>query len=61
MICAYIGPDYDFIGSGDDRHCPKCRRRLLGPGRDWEIVAASLLCRTCGREVVVPKVAEPNP
>ncbi|MGO4678101.1 hypothetical protein AB4Z40_35125 [Bosea sp. 2YAB26] len=61
MICAYIGPEYDFARSGDERHCPKCRRRLLGAGRDWEVVAASLQCRICRREIVVPEVADPNP
>ncbi|WP_416797413.1 hypothetical protein [Ciceribacter azotifigens] len=56
MLCAYIGPEYDFPGISEDRTCPKCRRKLVRG--EAEIVGDSARCLTCDRELVVfPAVA----
>jgi len=28
MICAYVGPQYDFIPAATGYTCPKCRRGI---------------------------------
>ena len=53
MICAYVGPEYDFGRAAESLTCPKCRRALRDGARDWEIVGTSALCRNCGGEFVV--------
>ena len=53
MICAYVGPEYDFGRTADALLCPKCRRTLREGGRDWEVVSTCALCRNCGGEFVV--------
>ena len=53
MLCAYVGPDYDFAPEGDGCRCPKCRRSI-GPGSaDCEIVGTSARCPRCDREMIV--------
>jgi len=51
MVCAYVGPSYDFPLEGTDYECPKCRRHLTPDGDDWEIVGDCLRCETCGEEI----------
>lgn len=53
LICAYVGPNYDF----EDREgyrCPKCLRALHDHDPHAEIVGESACCRCCGTEFVVP-------
>lgn len=53
MICAYVGPQYDFEPSPDGCVCPKCRR-LIRPGdRACEIVGTSARCTRCRTEAPV--------
>ena len=53
MICAYIGPQYDFIADAEGYKCPKCRRGILSGDPACEIVGTSARCVACGREMVV--------
>ena len=53
MICAYVGPDYDFEGDAGYR-CPKCLRALHDHDRCAEIVGESARCQRCGAEFIVP-------
>jgi predicted RNA-binding Zn-ribbon protein involved in translation (DUF1610 family) len=53
MICAYVGPAYDFAATADDYGCPKCRRRIVSGDGSCEIVGTSTRCIPCGKEMVV--------
>jgi transposase len=53
MICAYIGPQYDFAAAADGYTCPKCRRAIVSGDTACEIVGASARCRRCGKEMIV--------
>ncbi|WP_425350608.1 hypothetical protein [Phyllobacterium sophorae] len=54
MICAYVGPEYDFGRNSERKHCPKCMRGLVARGEDWEVVGTSVLCGQCGSERILP-------
>ncbi|MBV2183698.1 MAG: hypothetical protein KUL88_04040 [Rhizobium sp.] len=51
MLCAYVGPEYDFPGASDDRTCPKCRRQLVR--HDAEILGECARCMSCAAEFSV--------
>ena len=53
LICAYVGPSYDFE-TQDGHRCPKCLRALRDHDRAAEIVGESARCRLCETEFVVP-------
>lgn len=53
MICAYIGPVYDFDLGIDGYICPKCRRNIGPNDLTCEIVGTSARCDGCRREMVV--------
>lgn len=53
LICAYVGPDYDF-GSDEGYRCPKCLRAVHDHDRYAEIVGENARCRLCGTEFIVP-------
>ncbi len=53
LICAYVGPDYDFEAT-DGYRCPKCLRALHDHDRYAEIVGQSARCRRCEAEFVLP-------
>jgi DNA-directed RNA polymerase subunit RPC12/RpoP len=53
LVCAYVGPDYDFDLHLESGRCPKCHRNLLPWRNDWEVVSSSLRCAECGHEAVV--------
>jgi hypothetical protein len=53
LICAYVGPDYDFE-DGEGYRCPKCLRALRDHDPCAEITGAGARCRLCGTEFVVP-------
>ena len=59
LICAYVGPEYDFALADGGHACPKCRRAIAPDDPACEIVGASARCNRCGREMVVsPPAAE---
>jgi hypothetical protein len=53
MICAYIGPLYDFEETASGYVCPKCRRAIGSSDKACEIVGTSARCGRCGSEMVV--------
>ena len=53
MICAYIGPEYDFIPSASGYTCPKCRHGIVADDNACEIVGTSARCSRCRTEMVV--------
>jgi uncharacterized protein with PIN domain len=59
MICAFVGPQYDFASANDRYTCPKCRRDIVSGDDTCEIVGTSARCGQCGKEWVVspPPVA----
>src|SRR5262245_54769054 len=59
MICAYVGPEYDFTPTPKGCTCPKCRRDIVSGDSACEIVGTSARCVHCGKEFVVspPAVA----
>ena len=54
MMCAYVGPQYDFIPAGAGYTRPKCRRGIVSGDTACEIVGTSARCIRCGKEMVVP-------
>jgi uncharacterized protein with PIN domain len=61
MICAYVGPEYDFAPVVAGYICPKCRRGIVSGDPACEIVGTSARCVQCGKEMVVspsPRLAE---
>jgi hypothetical protein len=52
MICAYIGPEYDFALTAAGYACPKCRREIVSGDSACEIVGSGARCLQCGREMV---------
>ena len=59
MICAYVGPQYDFAPTPDGCVCPKCRRAIVPGDRAAEVVGTSARCVRCRTEAVVfpPRLA----
>lgn len=53
MMCAYVGPEYDFVPSAGGYGCPKCRRLILSGDYACEIVGTSARCSRCHKEMVV--------
>jgi hypothetical protein len=53
LICAYVGPQYDFVPIEAGYACPKCRRAIVSDDPACEIVGTSARCGHCGREMVV--------
>ena len=53
MLCAYVGPQYDFTVTSAGYTCPKCRRGIVSGDRACEIVGTSARCIHCGKEMVV--------
>ena len=62
MICAYVGPSYNFPGDRQRFRCPKCERRIISNDLACEIVATSWRCPRCGKETVMPPstIARPD-
>jgi predicted RNA-binding Zn-ribbon protein involved in translation (DUF1610 family) len=60
MICAYIGPQYDFIPAATEYTCPKCRRGIVSGDTACEIVGTSARCIRCGKEMVVAPPTTPS-
>jgi len=53
MMCAYVGPQYDFTSVAAEYACPKCRRCIISGDRACEIVGTSARCKACHREFIV--------
>jgi hypothetical protein len=53
MVCAYIGPQYDFEQTAAGYTCPKCRRGISSNDHACEIVGNSARCGQCRSEMVV--------
>ena len=53
MICAYVGPSYDFAETATAYTCPKCRRDIVSGDRTCEIVGTSARCLHCEGEMPV--------
>ena len=53
MICAYVGPQYDFAPAPAGYTCPKCRRDIVSDDPACEIVGTSARCVRCRKEMVV--------
>ena len=57
MMCAYVGPEYDFAPTEAGCSCPKCGRELVPGARDWEATGTSARCGQCGAEAIVSEQA----
>jgi len=53
MMCAYVGPQYDFTSTATGYVCPKCRRDIVSGDAACEIVGTSARCARCQKELVV--------
>jgi hypothetical protein len=53
LICAYVGPEYDFTATAAGLTCPKCRRAIVANDPACEIVGISARCSRCRSELVV--------
>jgi len=49
MMCAYVGPQYDFAAALDGYTCPKCRRAIVSGDHACEIVGTSARCVDAAR------------
>ena len=52
MLCAYVGPEYDFDPTVGGYSCPKCKRNIVSGDHACEIVGSCARCVSCGREMV---------
>ena len=53
MMCAYVGPEYDFTPNIAGYTCPKCCRGIVPADPACEIVGTSARCTRCRGEMVV--------
>ena len=53
MVCAYVGPEYDFGTTPAGHTCPKCRSDIVSGDQACEIVGTSARCVRCRKEMVV--------
>jgi predicted RNA-binding Zn-ribbon protein involved in translation (DUF1610 family) len=60
LICAYIGPQYDFAPAPAGYTCPKCRRSIVSGDKACEIVGTSARCAACGKEMIVSPPPRPG-
>jgi uncharacterized protein with PIN domain len=60
MMCAYVGPQYDFAPAATGYTCPKCRRGIVSADPACEIVGTSARCARCGKEMVVSPPPRPG-
>ena len=59
MICAYVGPEYDFTSAAAGYTCPKCLRPIVSGDHACEIVGTSARCIQCRNEMLVSPSAGP--
>jgi len=60
MICAYVGPAYDFTATAGGYVCPKCRRGIQSDDGTCEILGTSARCIQCGTEMAVSPLPAPR-
>jgi predicted RNA-binding Zn-ribbon protein involved in translation (DUF1610 family) len=60
MVCAYVGPQYDFDAASAGYTCPKCRRDIVSGDQACEIVGTSARCPHCRKEMVVSPLSVPQ-
>jgi predicted RNA-binding Zn-ribbon protein involved in translation (DUF1610 family) len=53
MVCAFVGPSYDFVEQAAGYACPKCQREISSGDETCEIVGTSAQCPNCFEEMVV--------
>jgi predicted RNA-binding Zn-ribbon protein involved in translation (DUF1610 family) len=53
MMCAYVGPQYDFVPTAEGYSCPKCRRPIVSGDGACEILGTSARCRRCQNEMML--------
>jgi hypothetical protein len=53
MVCAYVGPEYDFAPIATGYTCRKCQRGIVSGDQACEIVGTSARCVECRNEIVV--------
>jgi uncharacterized protein with PIN domain len=53
MMCAYVGPEYDFSPTADGYICPKCRQPIVSGDATCEIVGESARCSRCQKEIIL--------
>jgi hypothetical protein len=56
LICAYVGPEYDY-GSDAGIACPKCEREIVSGDPTCEVLGTSARCRQCHVELPVTSTA----
>ena len=53
LVCAYVGPEYDFkLNENNVLICPKCLCPLRTGDKDWEMMGRSYRCEACSYEDV---------
>jgi hypothetical protein len=60
MMCAYVGPQYDFAPTAAGLTCPKCRRDIVSNDPACEILGTSARCGRCRAELVVSPPPRPT-
>ena len=60
MVCAYVGPQYDFDAAPAGYTCPKCRRDIVSGDQACAIVGTSARCPRCRKEMVVSPLSVPQ-
>ena len=60
MMCAYVGPQYDFAPTAAGLTCPKCRRDIVSGDPACEILGTSARCGRCRAELVVSRPPRPT-
>jgi DNA-directed RNA polymerase subunit RPC12/RpoP len=60
MMCAYVGPEYDFPPAAAGYTCPKCRRDIVSGDPACEIVGTSARCARCRKEMIVSPPPPPT-
>ena len=53
MMCAYVGPEYDFTPSSRRLQLPEMPRPIVSGDDACEIVGTSARCSRCNKEMVV--------
>jgi len=60
MMCAYVGPQYDFAPAAAGYICPKCRRDIVSGDLACEGVGTSARCVRCRKEMIVSPSPPPT-
>jgi DNA-directed RNA polymerase subunit RPC12/RpoP len=53
MVCAHVGPQYDFLPAATGYACPKCRRDIVSGDPACKIVRTNARCARCRKEMIV--------